>query len=386
MLRIPAIRGEMGGIEYFLTRWGMGEAARNLTYSEELEKQQEAEVAPDMRTQRRINWPRVRKEIVPYLLQVPDHFFSSLTVEVVDPTMSKPGITFEPVNGEWGYVVLDGTEELRTLDGQHRLVAIKEALRENPGLAVEQISVILIPFRSLTKSQQLFSDLNRNAKPTTKTTNVLFEWRGLFEQAAKQAMNRSQLLKDRVELERNSLAQKSKKVITLGVLYEMAKEILKDRDGYKEGEPAARDQNLITRAADELVEVFDEVILPSLPDIEKVLANKMTPFEHRSRYIATHSVGWQGIAGSVRAAIDQHPDSWKGLCREKFSRLDWRINNPAWEGTAVAGGLVANRAPNIRFLIAQLKEYLGLTLSAAEEEYFTTRKPFPIKRLQEVDG
>jgi len=383
MLRIPALRGEMGVIQYYLTVWGLGEAARNITYSEEVEKRQDTEIPADLRAQRKINWPRVRREVVPYLLQVPDHFFSSLTVEVVYPAHAKSEITFEPVNGEWGYVILDGTEELRTLDGQHRLVAIKEALKESPGLAAEKISVILIPHRGLKKSQQLFSDLNRNAKPTTKTLNILFEWRGLFEQAAKEAMNRSSLLANRVELEHNSLAQKSKKIITLGVLYEMSKEILKDRNGYYDSEMADIPPELVSRAAGELVQVFDEVLLPSLPEIEKVVAGKMMPFEHRSRYIAMHSVGWQAMAGAVRAAIDQRPQDWKDLCREKFSRLDWSLNNPAWEGSAMAGGLVANRAPAIRYLVAQLKEYLGLELTPAETEYFTSRKPFPIRKLKE---
>lgn len=384
MLRIPALRGEMGGIQYYLTVWGLGEAARNITYSEELDRRHEADLPADLRAQRKINWPRVRREIVPYLLQVPDHFFSSLTVEVVDPTGTKSEITFEPANGEWGYVILDGTEELRALDGQHRLVAIKEALKESPALAAEKISVILIPHRGLKKSQQLFSDLNRNAKPTTKTLNILFEWRGLFEQAAKEAMNRSVLLSNRVELEHNSLAQKSRKIITLGVLYEMSKELLKDRNGYIEPEGTDVPPELVSRAAAELVEVFDEVLLASLPEIEKIVAGKILPFEHRSRYIAMHSVGWQAIAAAVRAAIDQRPQDWKELCREKFSRLDWSLRNPAWEGSVLAGGLVANRAPAIRYLVAQLKDYLGLELTQAEAEYFTTRKPFPIKKLTEI--
>lgn len=54
------------------------------------------------------------------------------------------------------------------------------------------------------------------------------------------------------------------------------------------------------------------------------------------------------------------------------------------QGSVLAGGLVANRAPAIRYLVAQLKEYLGLDLSQAGAEYFTARKPFPIKKLAEI--
>ena len=155
---------------------------RNITYSEEIEEDQEGEIPSELRAQRKINWSRVRNEIVPYLTQVSDHFFGALTVEVIYPTGEITDIPFEQSEDceNWGYVLLDGTETLRTLDGQHRLVAIKEALKESPTLAAEKISVILIPHISIKRSQQLFSDLNRNAKPTTKAINVLFEWWGLL--------------------------------------------------------------------------------------------------------------------------------------------------------------------------------------------------------------
>lgn len=94
--------------------------------------------------------------------------------------------------------------------------------------------------------------------------------------------------------------------------------------------------------------IFDEVLLPSLTEFEKVTTKKMTPYEYRSKFIATHSVGLQAIAIAVRETMDQHPDDWKQLCIEKLGGIDWRIKNMDWEGTAVSGGLVANRQTNIR--------------------------------------
>jgi DNA sulfur modification protein DndB len=108
----------------------------------------------------------------------------------------------------------------------------------------------------------------------------------------------------------------------------------------------------------------------------------MMPHEYRSKYIAIHSVGWQSMALAIRAAIDQYPDSWKDICRDKMSEIDWRITNPDWEGTAVSGGLVNNRTTNIRLLSTQIKELIGLELSDTEKDYFSPERPFPIKRLK----
>jgi DNA sulfur modification protein DndB len=381
MLRIPALHGKMGEMDYYLTVWTLGEAARNLEYSEEMEERQEGDIPAELRSQRKINWTRVRNEIVPYLTQIPDHFFSSLTVEVIFQPGDKNEIKFEQ-SGEWGYVLLDGTEALRTLDGQHRLVAIKEAVKEAPALAAEKIAVILVPHQSVKRSQQVFSDLNRNAKSTTKALNVLFEWRGLFEQAAKKSMVISSVLKDRVELEKNSLARKSPKFITLGVLYEMSKTLLDGRNGYIDYQNSAPAPAVLEDAARELADVFDEVIINILPEFDKVLSKDMMPHEYRSKYIAIHSVGWQSMALAIRAAIDQYPDSWKDICREKISEIDWRITNPDWEGTAVSGGMVNNRTTNIRLLSTQIKELMGLELSDTEKDYFSPERPFPIKRLK----
>lgn len=263
-------------------------------------------------------------------------------------------------------------------------MAIKEAIKEAPALAAEKIAVILLPYQSVKRSQQMFSDLNRNAKATTKALNVLFEWRGLFEQAAKMSISISSVLKERVELEKNSLARKSPKVITLGVLYEMSKILLEGRNGYinrPNKEPAPE---LVEEAACELAEVFDEVIINILPEFERVLSKDMMPYEYRSRFIAIHSVGWQSMAHAIRAAIDQYPGSWKEICREKMSNIDWRITNADWEGTAVSGGLVNNRTTNIRLLSAQIKEFIGIELSDTEIDYFSPDRPFPIRRLKPV--
>lgn len=387
MLRIPAMRGEMGEIQYCLTLWTLGEASRNITYSEEIEEDQEGEIPSELRAQRKINWSRVRNEIVPYLTQVSDHFFGALTVEVIYPTGEITDIPFEQSEDceNWGYVLLDGTETLRTLDGQHRLVAIKEALKESPTLAAEKISVILIPHISIKRSQQLFSDLNRNAKPTTKAINVLFEWRGLFEQAAKKAIEISPILKERVELEKNSLARKSPKIITLGVLYEMSRLLLKDRDGYKDFGTKIPPKELVKKGSEELANIYDDVIVQILPEFDKVISKEITPYEYRSKYIATHSAGWQSLASVIRIAIDERPDTWRELCKDKLKKVNWLITNNEWEGTAVSGGLVANRKTNIQRITLQLKEFLGLELTETEKEYFSSTKSFPIKRLTSIN-
>ena len=53
-------------------------------------------------------------------------------------------------------------------DGQHRCAAIAAALKDNPALGKEKISVLLFERENPERLQQMFSDLNRFVQKTSK--------------------------------------------------------------------------------------------------------------------------------------------------------------------------------------------------------------------------
>src|SRR5260370_39165082 len=62
-------------------------------------------------------------------------------------------------------------------DGQHRCAAIAAALKENPAIGKDKISVLLFPNENLERLQQMFSDLNRFAHKTSKSLDILYDHR-----------------------------------------------------------------------------------------------------------------------------------------------------------------------------------------------------------------
>src|SRR5207249_449544 len=110
-------------------------------------------------------------------------------------------------------------------------------MKTHPELSRESISVILVPGKGYRKSQQIFTDLNRYAKQPSKTLNLLFEHREFFAVVAKEVGSSARTFRDRVNLETNSLGQKARHHITLGVLYECVLALL---DGhYNDSEKTA---------------------------------------------------------------------------------------------------------------------------------------------------
>ena len=69
-----------------------------------------------------------------------------------------------------GILSLNGEEELFTLDGQHRLIGIKEAVDADPKLGEDELSIIFIAHRTEEKerSRRLFTTLNKNAVRVSK--------------------------------------------------------------------------------------------------------------------------------------------------------------------------------------------------------------------------
>src|SRR5439155_17050948 len=62
-------------------------------------------------------------------------------------------------------------------DGQHRCAAIAAALKENPALGKEKISVLLFETESLDRPEQMFSDLNRFVQQTSKSLGMFYDHR-----------------------------------------------------------------------------------------------------------------------------------------------------------------------------------------------------------------
>ncbi len=350
----PAIRAGMGENEFYGSVLTFGEAARLIQFVEDVDDWT-ADTDPEAKIQRRLNVARVEREMVPYLLTVPDHFYSALTVEI------RPAITegfdghlpFEPVGGSitggmtWGQIVLDGTETLYALDGQHRLKSIQLAIRQKPELAREQIAVIFVPHRSQRRSQLLFSDLNRFAKSPSKSISLLFSHRDPVVTLAKTLMEHVDFLTGRVEVETTSLSKHTPNVITLSSLYEMTRSLT---EGREVGDPLPQAE------VDRQLAIWSGLTKHVEP-WRQVVTREEHPAFLRKEFIAMHGVCHQAIAGAVAPLLTDGADIDAVL--EPLATVDWRISNPEWQGIAVQGRHINNTSTTVRYLAGLLSLKLG---------------------------
>jgi DNA sulfur modification protein DndB len=80
---------------------------------------------------------------------------------------------------------------------------------------------------SVERDQQMFSDLNRTARKTSKSLDVLYDHRDPMNRITFKAVASSvPIFKERTELESSSLSARSAKFVTLAVLYEANRSLL----------------------------------------------------------------------------------------------------------------------------------------------------------------
>lgn len=181
-LVLPAFRARMGDWIYYISLMTM----KDIT--ERISRMQLAYESIPLQEllQRRLLSGR-KKDIRTYLISQPQRFFNALVVGTSGGTPKwielsvregkiPMGVTLpKDVDAAQGFLVLDGSERLFTIDGQHRVEGIRQAIEQKPELENEQVCVVLLKGvtgahraddpEGFERTRRLFSTLNRYAKP-----------------------------------------------------------------------------------------------------------------------------------------------------------------------------------------------------------------------------
>lgn len=344
MLSFPAMRGVMGKRDFYV-------AIMKLALVPKLFKFRDwAELPPEQRAQRVLQKNRI-PEMTQYILGNEDgYLFSSLTASFNCEPIFNP----VPEHTDLGVLEMPFEADLVINDGQHRRAAIEEALKENPVLGQESISVVLFPWEDLDRVQQMFSDLNRTARTTSKSLNILYNHRDLMSQVALIISERLPVFKRFVDKDRISIPLRSPKLFTLAAIYDGTLALLETviQDDY---------ERKVTQASE-----FWEAVAANMPEWGRVEVGDLKPVELRQEYINSHAVVLWAVGAMGRTLISIHPTDWASRLSALRS-IDWRRTNREWQGIAMSGSDVVNRRQSRMDTASFLKRKLGLPLTPAEE-------------------
>ena len=204
----PAIKATMGRWNYYIVKLKVSDLAKEVELSSEVHQDRTLDEA----IQREIDSSRARQNLVVYLHDREDRFLNSIVVAALggSPTFTPLHLAESPENNvfralqvdqSFGVLTFAGGQKYYALDGQHRLAAIKAILqptgkkddfaREYVSEAFrqlfrdEEISVIMVVQdpgtdqsvrdEVLKDYRRLFSSLNRYARATEESTNIIMD-------------------------------------------------------------------------------------------------------------------------------------------------------------------------------------------------------------------
>ena len=339
--RVPATRGRMGTTTYYTTSLPFGTVVKVFTYDPD----DMPALAPQDRTQRELKKKRV-PEIADYILNHDNYIFSAVTVSIAVESFE-----FEPIEpgSDIGVLMLPPDANYVVNDGQHRIAGIAQALREDPTLATDSISVVLLPDGGTQRSQQIFSDLNRTVHKTSKSLDILYDHRLPINQITMDCVKAVPLFRGRTDKERVSLSVRNRNFATLSGLQRANTQLLGDI-------PEEADDATVSEARDYAIDFWNRATQVVHPWSE-IAEGTMTSVEARQDYLSSYTLVLWAL-GCVGAVLREQGAGLDAL--SNLADVDWRKDNPEWEGICILGQSIVTRTSTRDATGELLKWKLGL--------------------------
>lgn len=348
--KFPAVRGMQAGRPCYIAMCPMRLVPKLFVFDEDV-------VPPELRAQRRLNESRV-PDITQYLVENPDSYTLSAITASIDGS-----VIFEPMADtgpaiNLGMLSIGMDTQILVNDGQHRRKAIEQAVKEAHELGHDNIPVLFFVDDGLTRSQQMFADLNKHAVRPSDSLSTLYDHRDGGSSLARYVYENVSCFKALTDLENNSLSKRSSKLFTLSAIKQASRALLgkglKDRINEQE----------MTLAAE-----YWQAVCSNMRDWQDALTRKISTSDLREQYIHAHGIGLAALGAAGSDLIRQYPNSWQ----EKLSQLsdvDWsRSNISLWRGRAMDNHGKLSKTRNNTVLTANvIRRALGVSLGAEEQQ------------------
>ena len=338
--KFPVVKGIQATKKYYIAMVPLKMLTRLFPSDDEY-------VLPEYRAQRKLNESRI-PIISKYILDNRDSYvFSALAASIDGRFSYHPNLENEYVG------VLEVSMDAKFLinDGQHRKSAILEALNEDQSLADETIPIVFFADKGLERSQQIFTDLNKNAVKTSNSISELYDSRDQMAVTTREVIRKIDFLNHYTDKEKDILGKFSSNLFTLNTFYAANKIITRKM-------PTAEIPDFLFQ--------FWSCVVNYMQPWQELKNKEITKVDLREKYIATQSIVIQSL-GRVGASLYQNQESDLGQCLSKLEKIDWSRTSNQWYMRAINknGRIITNKKAAL--LIANsIKYYLDIPLSADE--------------------
>ena len=352
---IPAFKANVGDWDYYICIMKYAEAARQVGFAYELGGNS------DLNTMIQRGISARTKDIKDYLLKSSHRFLGALIVAVwggspqyVSIKMDDPDGMLAGIDREFGVLTLDGTQQYVALDGQHRLRAIKDAVKTNPDIGQEDICIIMVAHYNTEegklRTRRLFTNINRNAKATTGAENIVLDEDDGAAIVTRRLLTEHDFLKQEgivkvfirigeegdLKLAAGNVHQTDKKAFTTIInLYEMVRELTFDLDPSMRGRDARPSDEVLEKSYVTISERLDAIIAKA-GDVRTSLISGVSARDLRApkgREAEGHPlmrpVIQKAVVRTVAQIAGQKVLPWETIL-DRLAALPWTIGEAPW--------------------------------------------------------
>lgn len=343
-MSFPAIKGTQANAEYYIVMCPLKRLSKIFTLDE-------GQLPVDQRAQRIINEERI-PDITSYILESRDNYVFSALTACIEGGVDFVAIGESKHEQKIGTLVIDEDAEIFITDGQHRNAAILEALKADPSLAEETISIVFFTNKSLEERQRIFKDLNLYPVKTDSSLSITYDDKP-DAILSKTIIFRSEKFTKLVHMERSNLGSRSKKLISHSAVNKASKYLLGNitKNNYESLIPIA-------------YEYWHEV-LKNMPAWLLVCDDKASGGELRDESIHAHAVTFHAL-GLLGNYLINNDSKWQSTLKG-LQNINWSRTNPDWLGRCVINNSMHNVRKAAELTCIQIKLKLQIPLTSKEQ-------------------
>lgn len=338
--RFPVVRGIQAGSEYYIAMVPLKMLSRLFTADEE------EYIPPEYRAQRRLNESRI-PVISKYILDNRENYVFSALAASIDGEFE---FKSSEKDSDTGILEVSMDAHFLINDGQHRKSAILTALKEDSTLENETISIVFYTDKGLRRSQQIFTDLNKNAVRTSNSISELYDSRDEMAVITRNVIWKNEFLNMYTDKEKDILGKFSSSLFTLNTFYTANKIIV--------------GRNIKDNTEDFLIEFWESVV-SHMTQWQELQHREITKVDLRESYIATQSIVIQAL-GRIGSYYVMHPEDMKNELKG-LKNINWSRNSKQWYMRAVGkNGRIITSKKAALLISNVIKKEIGIPLSTEE--------------------
>ncbi len=339
--KFPVVKGIQAKKEYYIAMVPMKLLSRLFPIDDEY-------VAPEYRAQRKINENRI-PVISKYILDNRGSYVFSALAASIDGEFI---FISDSNNTDVGILEISMDAKFLINDGQHRKSAILEALREDPSLGNETISIVFYEDKGLARSQQIFTDLNKNAVKTSNSISELYDSRDEMAVITRNVVWNIEFLNNYTDKEKDILGKYSSNLFTLNTFYSANKIII---------------GRMVKDDTEQFLMSFWREVAAHMVQWKELENKEITKIDLREKYIATQSIVIQAL-GRVGNYLYRNQQCNIPETMKRLEQVNWKRSAKVWYLRAInaSGRIITNKKAAI--LIGNvIKKELGLSYTKEEE-------------------